>query len=455
MRDKMKDIHATPEISIIMPLYNAEKYLKDSFDSIFHQTFGDFELICIDDASIDATLKVVTAYQYEDERVKVLRNQKRSGAACARNKGVKEAKGKYLIFLDGDDIFDMYMLEEAHKQAEDKHADVVIFEYKHVPSEKIYEKAVKFHGKEYINKYCKDIFCIKELEPYELLMLSASPCNKLLRRQFIVSNHIEFQSLPSANDVYFIYMAYFMAEKIILLNDSRIFLYARDHQVKTRISFNRNPMCVYQAMEELQSELIRRNIFGIYYQYFYCLCYWSLLTALKRTKIKEEEKNFYIFLQLEGIYRLCIRAAEWHKKLDKSLKNRMKKFECCEYESAWFRKDDIFNFYIEKNEERIKNLFWDYRKQKKLIAIWGAGKNGRVFLKYCNLFGLQVSAVIDKDSAKNGQDIQGYCVEMPESILDRIQVIIVIPQFIKKEVHKHIGDRQIEIIDINEFLCLV
>ena len=137
MRDKMKDIHATPEISIIMPLYNAEKYLKDSFDSIFHQTFGDFELICIDDASIDATLKVVTAYQYEDERVKVLRNQKRSGAACARNKGVKEAKGKYLIFLDGDDIFDMYMLEEAHKQAEDKHADVVIFEYKHVPSEKI------------------------------------------------------------------------------------------------------------------------------------------------------------------------------------------------------------------------------------------------------------------------------------------------------------------------------
>lgn len=450
-----KNIYAVPEISIIMPLFNAENYMKESLISISNQTFVNFELICIDDASTDSTFDVLKEYQQKDARIKLLCNEKRSGAAFSRNRGMGQALGKYLIFLDSDDIFDKHMLEESYKCAENKNVDMVIFEYKHVPSEKIYEKAVKIHGKEYIEKYCKDVFRVETLKSYEMLILTTSPCNKLLRKNFITSNQIKFQSLPSSNDVYFIYMAYFLAEKIIVLNDSRVFLYARDHQVNTRISSNRNPICVYFAMEELQKELLRRNLFRKFYQNFYCLCYWSFLNTLKKTKKLEEKKDYYDFLQSKGIQRLYDRAIDCFDKIDKDIINRLINFETCEFKTFWFLEDDIFSFYLEKNAERIKEIFSTWKKQKKLVGIWGAGRNGQLFLKYCNLHEFQIAAVIDTDPSKNGRVIAGYCIQLPESVLPHIQAIITIPQFIKEDVRRKIGKRQIIIVDINEFLCLV
>ncbi len=452
---KDKSIYVMPEISIIMPLYNAERFLRESLISVFNQTFDDFELICIDDASTDTTLNIIHEYQQKDERIKVLVNQKRSGAACSRNRGIMEAAGKYLIFLDGDDIFDRHMLEESYNVAESKNADVAVFEYKHVPSEHIYEKAVKLHGKEYIKKYCTDVFRVEAIKSFELSIMPSSPCNKLIKRQFIISNQIAFQSLSSSNDVCFIYLAYILADRIIFLNDCRIFLYARDHQVTTRISYSRNPMCVYQAMAELQKELLRRNIFSRYFQHFYCLCYWSFLTALEKTKETEQEKAFYIFLQSEGIQKLYLRERNYYNKIDKDIKKRLTAFETCEFETGWFRKDDIFDLYLEKNIEHIRNLFSDCRKQKQAIAVWGAGRNGRKFLNYCSLHGFQVDAVIDANPLKKGETVSGFDIKLPETVLDNVQVIISIPQFIKKDIYKCTGNRNIKVVDINEFLCLV
>lgn len=91
-----------PKISVIMPVYNGERYLKEAIDSILSQTYGDFELIIIDDGSTDATEKMILAYQ--DHRIRYDKNEKNLGVAASLNRGLDLAKGEYVARMDADDI---------------------------------------------------------------------------------------------------------------------------------------------------------------------------------------------------------------------------------------------------------------------------------------------------------------------------------------------------------------
>ena len=104
-----------PLISVIVPMYNAEIYLRQNLDSILNQTLKDIELICVDDGSTDSTLKILKEYQEKDSRIIIIQ-QKNQKAGIARNNGLKVAKGKYIIFLDADDFFKDTMLEELFLQ---------------------------------------------------------------------------------------------------------------------------------------------------------------------------------------------------------------------------------------------------------------------------------------------------------------------------------------------------
>lgn len=93
-------------ITTIVPVYNAEKFLHDTVDSVLGQTFADFELLLIDDASMDNSLAICREYEKRDSRVRVIALEENIGAAGARNLGIKEAKGEYIHFLDSDDRMD-------------------------------------------------------------------------------------------------------------------------------------------------------------------------------------------------------------------------------------------------------------------------------------------------------------------------------------------------------------
>ena len=92
------------KVSVIIPVYNVEKYLRECIDSILNQTLRDLELICVDDGSTDGSLEILHEYEKADSRVKVL-TQHNMGAGAARNKGLAIATGEYLSFLDSDDFF--------------------------------------------------------------------------------------------------------------------------------------------------------------------------------------------------------------------------------------------------------------------------------------------------------------------------------------------------------------
>ncbi len=112
-----------PEITVIVPAYNAERYLPDCLDSILGQTFDDWELIVADDGSSDDTFEIAQGYASRDPRIKVIRTS-RQGVSAARNACIDVSRGRYLAFVDADDLIESDYLKELHSRAELNNADI-------------------------------------------------------------------------------------------------------------------------------------------------------------------------------------------------------------------------------------------------------------------------------------------------------------------------------------------
>lgn len=112
-----------PKVSIIVPVYNVEKYLRKCIDSLINQTLNDIEIICINDGSTDKSLKILKEYKNKDSRI-ILLNQENSGQSVARNRGIEIAKGEYLGFVDPDDWIDLDYYEKLYNAAISTNVDI-------------------------------------------------------------------------------------------------------------------------------------------------------------------------------------------------------------------------------------------------------------------------------------------------------------------------------------------
>ena len=115
-------------VSVIMPVYNSAKYLKECLDSVLGQTLKQVQIICVDDDSTDGSLDILNNYRRENKNILILHTEHK-GASHARNIGLKYAKGTYVIFLDSDDLYDKSMLEEMYACAIEYDADVAVCEW--------------------------------------------------------------------------------------------------------------------------------------------------------------------------------------------------------------------------------------------------------------------------------------------------------------------------------------
>lgn len=109
------DKQVVPEVTIIMPLFNNQKYVSESIESVLNQTFTNFEIIVIDDCSSDNSVEIIEKLANKDRRIKLLSLDTNSGAAIARNRGLIESKGRFIAFLDADDLWKTNKLEEQLK----------------------------------------------------------------------------------------------------------------------------------------------------------------------------------------------------------------------------------------------------------------------------------------------------------------------------------------------------
>lgn len=115
----MTTMQNRPKLSVLMPAYNAEKYIAEAIDSILNQTFKDFEFIIIDDCSTDGTWRIIQEYAKRDNRIVVFKNNQNLGIAGNRNKLISLARGKYIVWQDADDASMLYRIEHQYKFMEE------------------------------------------------------------------------------------------------------------------------------------------------------------------------------------------------------------------------------------------------------------------------------------------------------------------------------------------------
>ena len=117
-----------PKVSVIIPVYKTEKYLRECLDSVINQTLRDMEIICVNDGSPDNSLQILEEYAQKDNRIKII-NQENQGLSEARNNGIKVANGEYIGFLDSDDYVSLNFYENLYNRGQETEADIVVCEY--------------------------------------------------------------------------------------------------------------------------------------------------------------------------------------------------------------------------------------------------------------------------------------------------------------------------------------
>lgn len=170
------------KVSVIVPVYNTERYLRRCLDSLVGQTLEELEIILVDDGSTDSSLQILREYEIEyPDRVKVY-TKANGGQATARNLGVRESKGSYIGFIDSDDYVDTKMFEMMYRAAEEDQCDLVECHYHYLIEEGKKTRELKTRGDIRQYKDQKDMF----------INTQASPCNKLYRREVLLQSGVNF-----------------------------------------------------------------------------------------------------------------------------------------------------------------------------------------------------------------------------------------------------------------------
>lgn len=204
-----------PKISVIIPCYNVSDYIKECLDSFMNQTYADFEIICVDDGSVDDTVEIIEEYTKKDGRISLVK-QSNQYAGVARNNGMKYAKGEYLLFFDGDDFCESDMLYKMVASAQKYHSDIVVCDirsYDNVTGEYI-------NSIGYLRTSClcgfekQGTVSYRDIPDHILTFALAGPTNKLYRKAFIEREGLRFQATKRYNDMYFGKMSLALAERI-------------------------------------------------------------------------------------------------------------------------------------------------------------------------------------------------------------------------------------------------
>lgn len=203
----------TPEISIIMPMYNVEKYVGECLDSLLAQTFQDFEVIIVDDCSTDNSCAVVESYMKifnskVQEKLRLIRSEKNSGCcAVPRNIGMPFARGKYIYFVDSDDALTETALEELYNLAEDFQTEVVhcekyfIVQDEDFTTDKDFLTADAFLKADFVEEPAFMTKNISErMENFVSKKFDWSTCTNFIRRDFLLKHDIKFPPITGLED---------------------------------------------------------------------------------------------------------------------------------------------------------------------------------------------------------------------------------------------------------------
>lgn len=279
-----------PAVSIVLPVYNAEKYIEKCLDMITGQTLRDIQIICVDDGSPDGSAELVRRYAKKDDRI-LLISQENGGGGAARNRGMQEATGKYILFLDCDDFFEKDMVERAYRRAEETRAEITVY------------KSDQYNmdtGRYVLEDWAMLEWALPPYEPFGRREISTNvfkafvgwAWDKLYLREFVEKHGLRFQEQRTTNDALFVFGALVMAKRIATVRKILIHrrVDTRDSLSKTREKSWDN---FYRMLLELKALLESSGLYKelekdyINYALHFCLWNYNTLAEPAKTRLRD------------------------------------------------------------------------------------------------------------------------------------------------------------------------
>ena len=223
--------------SIVVPVYNVEKYLKDCVDSILSQSFKDFELILVDDGSRDSSGNICDAYAKNDDRIRVI-HKENGGQSTARNTGIENANGEFAVFIDSDDMFSDTDFLYDLSNAIDENTDVVVFRYcKYYDSGKVDSCGISLKDISSLEKSS----LLKELVRRDAFFCSC--WSKCVRMNILKKNNIIFDTNLSCEDMDWYYSVVSNANEFKVIDKPYVYYRQRENSVTS--SFKKKSITDY------------------------------------------------------------------------------------------------------------------------------------------------------------------------------------------------------------------
>lgn len=400
------------KISIIIPVYNVADYLREALDSVLNQTYTHWEAICINDGSTDNSLDILKEYAHKDSRFIVI-DQENGGVSKARNVGLDNASGEYVMFLDPDDYFYPYTCKKAYQKIIKEDSDIVIFGF-----ENLYNIEIKQSLK---NKDIKEIIAGSQtFDCSKFIMV----CMKIFKKSFLIEKNIKFlTSQDVAEDMMFSFETYYNHPKIAFIDES-LYVYRRNRKNSlTTANINGIKSEIIAAKTMIKSEL-----------------YLKSSDEMKECFIKECARNsFYYFAKFSDLpskiklyFDIHNMIFFWEKnydinkllKLDEyiNLKIMHKKF-FLNYTLNLFpqkKYSDDFKEYLKEIQFKKYLKILNKKLKNKKIIIYGTGSFYQYIAENYDLSNINIIGVSDLKFSidQEGQLLNGYKIIPKAKIRD-------------------------------------
>lgn len=313
------------KISIIVPIYNVEKYLENCVESLIRQTYRNIEIILVNDGSTDSSGKICDVYLAKDDRIKVF-HKKNGGLSDARNYGFERSTGNLVSFVDSDDIVAENFIEILYKGVEEKNADIVIATSCNVNETE--KSIVNGNSAEYVLVNTPDALEKMYYDSEKYLITFVTAWAKLVKRNIV--EKALFPVGKTHEDEFTTYKWYLEAKNIVFINTAIYGYRIRGNSIMTS-SYSPKRLDAIEAFEERISILKDKNYKSImdrtYSKYFYLLEY-NILELLKNNYIEKyniyknkyyKEKIKYINnIELLGKVKYVVRLCKFNLKILKA-----------------------------------------------------------------------------------------------------------------------------------------
>ena len=382
-----------PKVSVVIPVYNVEKYLKGCIDSVLNQTLTDIEVLCIDDFSLDNSLTILKEYEGYYPHIRVFRNTGNRGPSYSRNKGISNANGKYIYFLDSDDMIIPSALEVLYNKAEAEGVDIIYFD-----AELLYEtdelaqkhnNYITEHKRSYKGIYTGEMLFTKQIMNEDW---SPSPPRQFFNAEFLKRNHILFYEGILHEDHLFWFTAAIKAKCALCIYDK---LFIRR----------------YRANSIMTVQKTIKNLEGLF------TCYSEILSLWKKSNFKPETnmaitKYMNILItEAKDVYDELIRR---EGKVELQTKNAAIQY--------------LYKAILEKEKRRCLNIEdkINIMKRHDNVIIYGAGVVAREVIGFLDRYNIGILGCAVSDKNGNADYVLGNKVYQINDLMQFIHNSLVI-----------------------------